>query len=151
MKQLLFGVLAIFGLAFGSTAFTWEDVPIESSFEFAAFASGGDVEYGRGPNCDQRGICSYAEGSSSRTASPGSAVFAIDANNNLMLVIDRSSLSRDELREQFVDGKFQIQDDGFIVPLSVMQQLGKNRERPLPGGDYDALITDESVIITFGR
>lgn len=146
--QFLRSSLTLLGMVTICAAFLGEAEPPSPSFEWVAFSAAGDIEYGRGPSCALRGICSYDESSSSRTDE--GAVFAIDANDGLMLVIDRDAISEADLEEQIVDGKFQVQEEGFTVALTVMQQLGKNEARTISGGDYTALVSEESVIINFG-
>ncbi|MCB0644514.1 MAG: hypothetical protein KDC44_22875 [Phaeodactylibacter sp.] len=148
-KQFLLSALALLGVAMIGSAFLWDSGTTTASFEWVAFSAAGDIEYGRGPGCGQRGICSYDESGASHSSGEG-AVFAIDANDALMLVIDRASISETDLEEQIVNGKFEVQEGGFTVSLTVMQQLGKNDARTIPEGEYSALVSEESVIINFG-
>ncbi len=114
------------------------------------------LDLGRGPNCDQRGLCSVS--SQEEEARQGSG-YIPEASGSLIwskegfwrLEIGKNSISAEEAQLQFAGGAFELQED-FEIPQGIIS----GSETP-PGagmiskGEYPVVETDTHYIISFAQ
>lgn len=86
-----------------------------------------DIEFGRGPDCSNRGTCSITESSGNSRESElpeGSGKLYFDASGHLVLEIAKSSLKDGIMAEQFAENLFEFDKD-LNLPAEIFGKLNQ--------------------------
>jgi hypothetical protein len=115
LRTFAFFVLICLGLIFLPSA---NEAPIIEEIRAEV-----NIKFGRGPNCTGRGSCSLAQPDGKQnTTFDSSGELYVNAGGNLVLEIDKSSMTVQMMEEQFVEGMF-LMEENLVIPESLGEAI----------------------------
>lgn len=108
-----------------------------------------DIQFGRGPNCTSRGICSIDAPSGSLGFSGGNlspAQLTYDSNNHLVISIYKIDISVSTMQTQFVNGMFEQLES---ISFTQSNQPEHSPPTTIAAGNYSVVDLGDRYTITF--
>ena len=111
-----------------------------------------NVQFGRGPTCVSRGICSIDEPGESSTGTSGmgqgNAQIHVNANGQPVVEIFKNFISVSTMETQFVNGYFEQLED-VTIPTYFSQQSSTLGNLKINKGSYPVLDLGDRYAISF--
>lgn len=110
-----------------------------------------DVQFGRGPNCTSRGVCSVDEPGDSFGGSGGdisNAQIHINASGQTVITILKVDISPSTIAAQFVNGYFEQQED-VTFPNYFAGSSESNEDLEIKTGSYQVVDLGDRYSISF--